>query len=300
MVEIRLKPDSILEGVKLSELRSKYDAKVLVCCVKRGDETYIPDGNFVLKGDDRVGITGSPAEMQKIFKRLGLLTKQSKSVMILGGGKIAQYLSDMLLTIGSNVKIIERNEAVALRLCEDLPKAVIICGDGARQELLVEEGIKDQDAFVSLTGSDEENILISIFASSQGVPKSISKVNRDELASMADKLGVDTIISPRKIVSDLIVSYARALQNSLGSNVETLYKLMDGEAEALEFNVKQDPRLTDIPLKELTLKKNILIAGIIRDRKTIIPGGNDIIMAGDKVVVIAAGIKLSDLSDILR
>ena len=300
MVEIRLKPDSVLDGVKLSELRSKYEAKVLVCCVKRGENTYIPDGNFVLQGDDRIGITGSPTEMQKIFKRLGLLTKQSKSVMILGGGKIAQYLADMLLSIGCNVKIIEQNEAVALRLCEDLPNAVIIHGDGARQELLLEEGINNQDAFVSLTGSDEENILISIFASSQGVPKSISKVNRDELASMADKLGVDTIISPRKIVSDLIVSYARALQNSLGSNVESLYKLMDGDAEALEFNVKADPRLTDIPLKALTLKKNILIAGIIRDRKTIIPGGNDVIMAGDKVVVIATGIKLSDLSDILR
>ncbi len=300
MVEIRLKFDSLLDGVKLSELRTKYDAKVLVCCVKRGDKTYIPDGNFVLNGDDRIGITGSPTEMQKIFKSMGLMQKQSKSVMILGGSRIAQYLTERLLSIGCSVKIIEQKEAIAHRLCEDLPKAVIIQGDGARQELLIEEGIKNQDAFVSLTGSDEENILISIFASNQGVPKSISKVNRDELASMADKLGVDTIVSPRKIVSDLIVSYARALQNSLGSNVESLYKLMDGDAEALEFNVIADERITDIPLKDLTLKSNVLIAGIIRDRKTIIPGGNDVIKSGDKVVVIAAGHKMSDLSDILR
>lgn len=300
MVEIRLKPDSVLHGVKLSELRTKYDAKVLVCCVKRGNQTYIPDGNFILNGDDRIGITGSPTEMQKIFKSLGLMQKQSKSVMILGGSRIAQYLTERLLAIGCSVKIIEQKESVALRLCEDLPKAVIIQGDGAKQELLVEEGIKNQDAFVSLTGSDEENILISIFASNQGVPKSISKVNRDELASMADKLGVDTIVSPRKIVSDLIVSYARALQNSLGSNVESLYKLMDGDAEALEFNVIADERITDVPLKDLTLKNNVLIAGIIRDRKTIIPGGNDVIKSGDKVVVIAAGHKMSDLSDILR
>ena len=300
MVEMRLKADSALDGVKLSELRSQYDAKVLICCVKRGDDTYIPDGNFVLKGDDRIGITGAPAEVQKFFKRLGLLQKQSKSVMILGGSRTAQYLTDMLLSIGCSVKVIEKKEAVALRLCENYPNAVIIHGDGAKQELLIEEGIKNQDAFISLTGTDEENILISIFAASQGVLKTISKVNRDELASMADKLGVDTIISPKKIVSDLIVRHARALQNSLGSNVQSLYKLMDGDAEALEFNVIADPRLTDIPLKELSLKPNILIAGIIRDRKTIIPGGNDVIKVGDKVVVIASGHKLSDLSDVLR
>ena len=300
MVELRLKPDSLLDGVKLSELRAKYDAKVLVCCVKRGDKTYIPDGHFVLNSEDRIGITAAPAEINKFFKQLGLLQKQSKNVMILGGSRTAQYLADMLDSIGCNVKIIEKKESVALRLCEDLPKTVIIHGDGAKQELLIEEGIKNQDAFISLTGTDEENILISIFATSQGVPKSISKVNRDELASMADKLGVDTIVSPKKIVSDLIVSYARALQNSLGSNVETLYKLMDGDAEALEFNVVDDPRLTDIPLKDLKLKENILIVGIVRDRKTIIPGGNDVIRSADKVVVIAAGHKLSDLSDILR
>ena len=172
-------------------------------------------------------------------------------------------------------------------------------GDGAQQELLIEEGLLNTDAFVSLTGMDEENILISIFAQSQNVPKVIAKVNRDELAYMADKLGVDSIVSPKKLVSDLIISYARALQNSMGSNVKTLYKLMDDKAEALEFNVKEDPNIIGIPLKELKIKKSILIGGIIRDRKTIIPGGNDIIKNGDKVVVIAANHRLQDLSDIL-
>ncbi len=300
MVELRLKPDSVFDGVKLSELREKYNAKVLICCVKRGEEIYIPDGNFVLRGDDMIGITASPAEIQKLFKAAGMLQKQARNVMILGGSRTAVYLSEMLLSIGCNVKIIEKEQEKALRLCEALPKAVIIQGDGAQQELLLEEGIRDLDAFVSLTGTDEENILISIFASSQGVPKTISKVNREELVTMAEKLGVDTVVSPKKMISDQLVSYARALQNSLGSNVETLYKLMDGDAEALEFNVVADPRITDIPLKSLKLKKNILIAGIIRDRKTVIPGGNDVILAGDRVVVIAAGQKLSDLSDILR
>ncbi len=300
MVELKLKPDSPLHGVKLSELREKYNAKVLICCVRRGDSVFIPDGNFVLQGNDRIGITASPAEIQKFFKVMGLLKRQARNVMLLGGSRTAEYLCEKLISIGCNVKIIEKKEETAVRLCEALPKATIIHGDGAQQELLLEEGIKNLDAFVSLTGTDEENILISIFATNQGVPKSISKVNREELSAMAEKLGVDTVVSPKKIVSDQLISYARALQNSLGSNIETLYKLMDGDAEALEFNVVADQRITDIPLKSLKLKDNILIAGIIRDRNTIIPGGNDVILPSDHVVVIAAGQKLSDLSDILR
>ena len=147
---------------------------------------------------------------------------------------------------------------------------------------------------------DEENILISIFAEAQNVPKVVTKVNRDELFSMAEKLGLDSIVSTKKIVSDMILSYARALQNSLGSNVETMYKLMDDKAEALEFNVREDSRVAGIPLKDLKIRKNILIGGIIRNRKTIIPGGNDMILAGDRVVVVAASHRLQDLSDIIE
>ena len=261
---------------------------------------FIPDGNFILKSNDMIGITATHTEIQKFFRAASLLQKQARNVMLLGGSRTAVYLSEMLLSIGCKVKIIEKDLTKAKLLCENLPGAVIINGDGAQQELLIEEGIKDLDAFVSLTGTDEENILISIFASSQGVPKTISKVNREELALMAEKLGVDTVVSPKKMISDQLVSYARALKNSLGSNVETLYKLMDGDAEALEFNVVADPKINDIPLKNLKLKSNVLIAGIIRDSETIIPGGNDVILAGDRVVVIAAGQKLSDLSDILK
>ena len=300
MVELRLKPDSVFDGIKLSELREKYNAKVLICCVKRGENMFIPDGNFVLRSNDMIGITATHTEIHKFFKAAGLLQKQARNVMLLGGSRTAVYLAEMLLSIGCNVKIIEKDRKKAKELCEALPGAVIIHGDGAQQEILVEEGIKDLDAFVALTGTDEENILISIFAQSQGVPKAISKVNHEELAIMAEKLGLETVVSPKKMISDQLASYARALQNSLGSNIETLYKLMDGDAEALEFNVVSDPRVTDIPLKDLKLKSNILIAGIIRDRKTIIPGGNDVILTGDRVVVIAAGQKLSDLSDILK
>lgn len=300
MIEFRLKEDSVLDGLTLSGFRDKYKTQVLICCVLRDDEIFIPGGNFVLKSGDKISLAATHADITKLFKELGLSQKQSKNVMILGGSRISYYLSEMLAGAGISVKIIDRNEKNCELLSDLLPKAVIINADGSQQDLLLEEGLTTMDAFVSLTGMDEENILISIFAATQNVPKVISKVNKDELASMAEKLGLDTIVSPKKIVSDVIIRYARALRNSLGSSVETLYKVMDGHAEALEFIVKDDARIVNIPLKNLRLKKNILIGGITRDRKRIVPGGNDVILPGDHVIIIAANQRLQELADILE
>lgn len=299
MIELRIKPDSQLDGMSLIELRAKYKAKFLICAVQREDEVYIPDGSFVLRSGDKIGLTADRAEIQKLLRSLNILQKQARNVMILGGSRIAYYLAKMLTVGGNSVKIIEQNPDRCAQLSEILPKAVIINGDGAQHELLLEEGLHSMDAFVALTGMDEENVLISIYAASQNVPKVISKVNRPEIATMAVKLGLDSIISPKDTTADILVQYARALENTLGSNIETLYTLMDGGAEALEFNVKSDSKLTNIPLKELNLKPNTLIAGIIRGRKTLIPDGDDVIMQGDRVVVIAADRRLQDLSDII-
>lgn len=300
MIEFRLKDDSVLDGLSLSEFREKFKTQVLICCVLRDDEIFIPGGNFVLKSGDKVSLAATHTEITKLFKELGISKKQSKNVMILGGSRISYYLAEMLAGAGISVKIIDRDEKSCELLSDLLPKAVIINADGSQQDLLLEEGLTTMDAFVSLTGMDEENILISIFAATQNVPKVISKVNKDELASMAEKLGLDTIVSPKKIVSDVIIRYARALRNSLGSSVETLYKVMDGHAEALEFIVKDDARIVNIPLKNLRLKKNILIGGITRDRKRIVPGGNDVILPGDHVIIIAAKQRLQELGDILE
>ncbi|MBO7405138.1 MAG: NAD-binding protein, partial [Clostridia bacterium] len=216
--------------------------------------------------------------------------------------RTAFYLAKMLSASGADVKIVERDPAVAQELSASLPGVAVVLGDGAQQELLLEEGLRETDAFVTLTGMDEENILLSIYAASQQVPKVISKISRDELGAMADKLGVESSISPRRIIADVLVQYARALENSRDSQVETLYKLMDGRAEALEFRVKQPVEgLTATPLHVLgkALKPNVLIAGILRGRKTIVPGGEDVILPGDRVIVLASGHRLADLSDIL-
>ena len=300
MIEIKLKEDSPLVGLPLFELRSKFKAKFLICVVQRGEEVFIPDGNFVLQGGDKVGLTAAHGEIQKLLKAVGTIKKQAKKVMILGGSRIAFYLAKRLLAAGTAVKIIDKDRAVCESLCELLPAATVICGDGAQQELLMEEGLNDMDAFVALTGMDEQNVLLSFFAASCQVPKVIPKVNRPALSALAQQLGLDCVVSPRDTIADLLVQHARALENSMGSSVETLYRLMDDGAEALEFKVKDDPRLVRIPLKNLQTKSQVLIAGIVRGRDTLVPAGDDIILPGDRVVVITAGRRLNDLSDILK
>ena len=301
IVELVLRSDSPLDGMSLIELRKKYKADFLVCVVQRDEQVYIPDGNFVLRSGDRIALTASPGEMQKLMKMLGLMQKPIRDVMILGASKAAFYLSKMLIDGGSSVKIVELDRERCLEFSEKLGDVSMFHGDGARQELLLEEGLPSMDAFVTLTGLDEENMLLSVFASSLGLSKVVTKVNRDEFSSLAKKLGLDCIISPSKSVSDVIVSYARALQNSEGSsNIETLYKLMDGKAEALEFSVRSDFSLCGIPLRDMSLKSGILIGGIIRSRRTIIPKGDDVILPGDKVIVVAAGQRLDDLADIIK
>ena len=302
MIELSLKEGSHLDGMSLIDLRKKYDLNFLISVVKRGNEIYIPDGNFVLKCGDHICLTANFIEIQKLLKTLGIAKKQSKSVMILGATTTSYYLAKMLLRSGTDGTIIDKDINRCNQFAEELPGAVIINGDGAEQEVLMEEGITSVDAFTALTGIDEENILISFFAQSQNVPRVVAKVNRNELASMAEKLGLDSIVSPKKAAANVVTRYARALQNSLGSNVETMYKLMDGSVEALEFNVQSDFKAQHIPLKEMKLKKDVLIAGIIRKRKAFVPTGNDEIIAGDKVVIIAKSDdqKMNDLSDILR
>ncbi len=300
MTEVRLPEDSVLDNVQLMDIRQKFKAQVLICCVQRGEEVFIPGGNFVLRGGDRIGVTASNAELVKFFKNTGLLQRPVKNVIILGGSRTSYYLAEMLIDIGADVKIIDKDEKICENLSDSLPRAVVIHGDGSEQELLQEQGISTADAFVSLTGSDETNILVSMFAMMNNTSKVIAKVNRDEIAPMAERLGLDCIVSPRKIVSDVVLRYVRALENSKGSNVETLYKLMDDKVEALEFNVRADAKCLDTPLKDLKLQKNLLIIGIVRNGKVITPSGMTEIHAGDRVVIITTNKGFGDLSDILQ
>jgi len=300
MIEIIIKQDTVLDGMSLIDVRKKFTENFLVCVVRRGENVIIPDGNFVLQAGDKIGLTAEPNEIQKLLKKLSILQKQARNVMILGASRTAYYLAKLLLASGNSVKIIDKEKAKCEMISKLLPDATVIFGDGAKQDILNEEGITSLDAFVALTGIDEENILISCYASSQNVSKVISKVNRPELGAMAEKLGLDTIVSPKKITADVIVRYARALQNSVGSKMETLYKIMDGKAEALEFIVEDGFKWENIPLRDLNTKKNVIIAGILRGKRAIIPSGDDVIISGDRVIIIATSKQIETLSDIIE
>ncbi len=300
IVEMILGDKSPLAGMTMIDLRKRSPGKFLICAVLRKNEVIIPDGRFVLEDGDRIALTAAPNEIGKLLRSFDLITRKTKSVMILGASRIAYYLSSNLISAGTKVTVIDKDEARCAEFAESLPGVTVIHGDGANQDMLIEEGLGQTDAFVSLTGYDENNILISYFATSQNVPKVIAKVNRPEFYPIAGKLGIDTIISPIQTVADEMLRYARALGNSVGSNVEKLYKIMDGKAEALEFNVRPDFKHAGKALKDIRFKQNILIAGILRNRKPIVPSGNDIILPGDKVIVIAANHRLYDLSDIIE
>lgn len=300
IAEIKLREGSPLDRVYLRDLHKMFKGKALICAVQRGAQVTIPDGNFMLKCKDKISVIAPARDMLDFFSILGGILPEARDVMIIGGGRISFYLSRMLLENGAHVKIIDLDPSRCAELGRLLPKAMVICGDGTDQELLDEEGIKDMDAVVALTGLDEENIILALYAQSRINGKVITKVNRQTLTGIAESTGLESIISPRVLTANLIVRYVRAMQNSLGSNVETLHRLVGGEVEALEFKVNNTFPALDVPLKDLTLKPNILVASISRGGHTIIPGGRDVISEGDRVVVVTTNRNFDDLSEILQ
>lgn len=301
LVEFTLSECNSVVGKSLAEIYKAYKIKVLVCAVQRDQEVFIPDGEFVLRAGDKLHIAASHNEIEDFFKKIGNRKNKVKKVMICGGGHVGYYLAKQLCTLGMQVKIIEMNLARCETLLELLPDEVtVINGDGTDHELLDEEGLSDTDAFVSLTGMDEENIITALYAKTKGVGKIVAKVNEDSRAQMVEKLGITSIVSTKSATADAILGYVRARQNSYASaNVETMYRLVEGKVEALEFIVKQETKYTGVPLKDLQTKPNNLIACIGRKRKIIIPHGKDCILPGDSVIVVTKDRKIQDIKDIL-
>ena len=297
LAEIKL-PEA-LKDKPISEIYKKYKVKILICSVARGDEVIIPNGEFILREGDRIHVTASHADMAKFMKLTVPENLHIKTVMLVGGGRIAYYLANQLIESGMRVKIIENNRERCQELSEYIPKAEIILGDGTDQSLLNEEGIDSVDSFVSLTGIDEENIVISMYARMKKVDKVITKINRIPFAQMLDATGIDSVVTPKDITANIIVGYARALNEvDAEPEVVSLYRIIGNKAEAVEFQVARESELTSVPLKELKLKKNILIAAIVSNNKTIIPGGDTTIEVGDTVMVVTTQ-NMKRLTDIL-
>lgn len=300
LVETAVRENSKMIGLSLAEIYEKFQIKILVCAVKRNNAVVIPDGEFVVQEGDKLHIAASHRDVESFFRTMGQRKNKIKRVLICGGGRVGFYLAKQLCNLGMQVKIIEKDEKKCENLCEILPKVTVIHGDAADHDLLIEEGIQEADALVALTGMDEENIIMALFAKSQGVYKIIAKVNEDTRAQMVEGLGIDSIVSAKSATADAIMSYVRARQNSLGSaNVETMYRLVDGKVEALEFIIKSETNYTNIPLKDLQTKPNNLIACIVRNRMIIIPGGEDCLKVGDSVIIVTLERRIQDIKDIL-
>lgn len=300
LVEVIAKQGCALIGESLISMGQKLRSKVLVCAIQRGDDVSIPAGDFVIQEGDRIHVTADASKLGEFLEEANLVTAHLRNVMIIGGGKIGFYLADALSRKNYKVKLIEENSAKAENLADRLPRVMVICGNGTQHDLLIEEGIEAMDAFVALTSRDEENIIVSMFAHKRGVYKAITQIENDDLFGMLDELCIDNTISPKQIVASRIASYARALSNSIGSNVQTLYKLVNNRVEALEFAARNPNHTYDTPLRELSIRKNCLIACIIRNNEVLIPDGNSVISEGDNVVVVTTLKNLDDLGDVFE
>lgn len=301
ILKFRVAEGNILDNYKIADIPSSLNCDVLVCGVERGDEVFIPDGNFVIRAGDYVSIVAAPKKGSEFFRKIGIKTNRVKDTIIVGGGDTAYYLAARLLQTGIRVKIIERNPARCEELCQLLPKAEIVNADGTDNKVLLEEGIREAESLVSLINLDEENILLSLFAKSQTEKcKIITKINRSAYSEVISKLDLDTIIYPKSTTADYIDKFIRAMKNSMGSNIETVHRILDDKAEALEFCIQEESEVTNITLENLNLKKNVLIACIHRNGQVIIPRGHDCIKKNDDVIVVTTETGFGAIGDILE
>lgn len=300
LVKYRIEEDSMLCDQTLKSISARMKCDVLVCTVERGDEVFIPDGNFILRAKDEISVVGSAKNSVQFFKKLGVPTTMAKDAFIVGGGETAYYLAKQLSAIGIDVKIVEKDRERCEELSELLPEAMLIHGDGTDRNLLLEEGLPLAESFVALTNFDEENIMLSLFAKSISKAKLITKVHRIAYDEIIEGLELGSVIYPKYITAESIIKYVRAMQNSIGSNIETLYRMNNDRVEALEFLVKEGAPVVDIPLQELRLKPNLLICCINHKGNIITPGGQSRISVGDTVVIVTTLTGLHDIKDIIR
>lgn len=300
LLSFQINKRSMLHEIKVKDIHSKLKCDILICMIERGDEVIIPNGESIIQDKDIISIIAPHKKATEFFTKIGMMNNPVKNSMLIGGADISYYLAKRLLRYGINVTIIDKDRKRCEELSELIPEAMIIHGDGTDKELLMEEGITEIESFASLTGIDEQNVLLSLYAHSKTKGKIITKVNRIAFDEVIDNLELGTIIYPKYITLQYILQYVRAMNNSIGSNVETLYKIKKDKAEALEFHVNEGSKLIGIPLQELDLKDNLIICYINRKGKIITPKGQDCIKKGDRVIVVTTNMGLHDLSDILR
>lgn len=298
MLHFKIVKDSPLIGKKLMQIRPEYEAGVLVCTVMKGDEVIIPNGSYVFEEGDTVAVVARKLDAISFFKKIGMAKNRVQNAILAGGGEMGFYLARMMLKAGSKVTLIEMDKARCEELSEELPDATIICGDATDQDLLSEEGFEHAQGFAALTGVDEENILLSLYAHDTSTAKVVTRVDRGSFNGVINKLNLGSLIYPRIITADVISKFVRSWNPDADSEVETLYKLADGKAEAVEFIIKPDSSFVGIPIQELKFRPNTLIGCIYRNRQVIIPSGQDSLQPGDSVLVVISDYSVSSIREI--
>ena len=299
LVGFRVQDEDFLAGKTLISLSHKLkDLPILFCAVEREGDVYIPHGNFQINADDLVYVIGEPYGINKFFRTLGRYTQKVRSTFIVGGGRISYYLASILDRMGQRITIVENQEERCRQLAEMLPQALVICGDGTDPELLEAENMTANDAFIALTDRDEYNMIVSLYAMQQGVQKVVAKTNRQNYVGIARSIGLDCFVSPKHITANQILHVVRGMQNSKGSVMHSLHRIAGERAEAMEFTVNETTHCLGVPLKDLKLKKGILIAVIIHKGKIIIPEGSSCIENGDTVIIVSRDSGILDINDI--
>lgn len=299
LLKFRVQSHSVLNEMTVMDISNRLHCDILVCAVERGEEVFIPRGDFIMKEKDIVAIIAEPKKASEFFKKIGVVTNQVKDTLLAGGGDIAYYLAENLLSIGIKVKIIDKNMERCERLLELLPKADVVCANASDQGVLEEEGMFRAQSFVAVTNMDEENILLSMLAKKKSHAKVVTKINRVDFNEVIGNLDLDTIICPKNVTAEYIIRFVRAMKNSMGSDVETLYRIIENKAEALEFVIRKESRVTEKPLEQLKIKKDILVACIYRGGHVIVPRGYDQMQVGDSVIIVTTNNGLDNIEDIL-
>ena len=300
LVKFKVPEGNLLNGLSLAYLGKNITNDILICAVERNGEVYMPNGDFVLQSGDVVSFVSERHIARDFLKQIGLATRQVKDTMIIGASKAAYYLAKELLNMGISVKIIEKEKENCESLSVKLPKAIIINGDGTDPDILKEEGIETVQSFIPLTGIDEENIMLTLYAKQVSKAKVVTKINRVNYKQVINNLDLGSLVYPKYITSEAIIAYVRAKKNSMGSNIETLYHMFDSRVEAIEFIVEENSKVSGVPIKDLKLKKDVLISFINHNGHIIIPTGNDCIQKNDTVMIITTHTGFTNLQDIME
>ena len=299
LVELHIGPEDPIAGMKLKKVHARFNTPILIGAIERDGAVYIPDGESEIRVNDTIYVVGKTANAYTFCKAIGKCATRIRNVMVVGGGRVSYYLASQILNMGMKLKIVEIDRDRCQELNELLPNVLIIHGDGTSEDLLLSENMADMDAFVAMTGRDEDNLILALLAKRAGVQKTIAKVTRMNYSDIIRSLGIDSIVSPRLLTANHIIRYVRGLNNATGNSVEALYKIVGGQAEIVEFIINEDRWFLNIRLRHLNLIKGVLVATIVRQNEIIIPHGNDVMQIDDRVILVTRVHALSDLDDIV-